>query len=221
MIVFPTSDILSGSLVLLYSAIIIHCDLGAQVKTICHITQRSMCSVSVAHIGNMKQTVLKAVISVNVYFFHPSLRAKYGTSDLKNALHGSESFDAAVREITFMFPNSKYNTHTYCCSWIYVLSYALIMYHPFSLCSYNGALSLKRSNARIPEQIYKPNFARWTRRGVQAQATKSLRRFSILSIYNSCRCTVMILPCYLLLLNVAVTIQVPNADSIILHFIFE
>ncbi|XP_004073370.1 nucleoside diphosphate kinase homolog 5 isoform X1 [Oryzias latipes] len=34
------------------------------------------------------------------------LRAKYGTSDLKNALHGSESFQEAVREIKFMFPNS-------------------------------------------------------------------------------------------------------------------
>ncbi|XP_062249155.1 nucleoside diphosphate kinase homolog 5 isoform X1 [Platichthys flesus] len=38
---------------------------------------------------------------------HPeSLRAKYGTCDLKNALHGSESFYAAEREIKFMFPNS-------------------------------------------------------------------------------------------------------------------
>uniref|UniRef100_UPI0037E9B8D1 nucleoside diphosphate kinase homolog 5 n=1 Tax=Semicossyphus pulcher TaxID=241346 RepID=UPI0037E9B8D1 len=38
---------------------------------------------------------------------HPEcLRAKYGTSDLKNALHGSESFHAAEREIKFMFPNS-------------------------------------------------------------------------------------------------------------------
>ncbi|XP_058505145.1 nucleoside diphosphate kinase homolog 5-like [Solea solea] len=34
------------------------------------------------------------------------LRAKYGTSDLKNALHGSKSFHAAEREIKFMFPNS-------------------------------------------------------------------------------------------------------------------
>ncbi|XP_034453858.1 nucleoside diphosphate kinase homolog 5 [Hippoglossus hippoglossus] len=38
---------------------------------------------------------------------HPEcLRAKYGTCDLKNALHGSESFHAAEREIKFMFPNS-------------------------------------------------------------------------------------------------------------------
>uniref|UniRef100_A0A672I635 Nucleoside diphosphate kinase B n=1 Tax=Salarias fasciatus TaxID=181472 RepID=A0A672I635_SALFA len=38
---------------------------------------------------------------------HPDcLRAKYGSSDLKNAVHGSESLDAAVREIKFMFPTS-------------------------------------------------------------------------------------------------------------------
>uniref|UniRef100_A0A3P8W6R4 Nucleoside diphosphate kinase B n=1 Tax=Cynoglossus semilaevis TaxID=244447 RepID=A0A3P8W6R4_CYNSE len=33
-------------------------------------------------------------------------RAKYGTSELKNAFHGSDSFPAAEREIKFMFPNS-------------------------------------------------------------------------------------------------------------------
>ncbi|KAI1898436.1 hypothetical protein AGOR_G00072310 [Albula goreensis] len=38
---------------------------------------------------------------------HPKcLRAKYGTSDLKNAVHGSDSFSAAEREIKFMFPSS-------------------------------------------------------------------------------------------------------------------
>uniref|UniRef100_H2RMP2 Nucleoside diphosphate kinase B n=1 Tax=Takifugu rubripes TaxID=31033 RepID=H2RMP2_TAKRU len=38
---------------------------------------------------------------------HPdSLRAKYGTSELQNALHGSESLAAAVKEIRFMFPNT-------------------------------------------------------------------------------------------------------------------
>ncbi|PWA23435.1 hypothetical protein CCH79_00006034, partial [Gambusia affinis] len=38
---------------------------------------------------------------------HPdSLRATYGTSDLKNALHGSDTFLTAVREIRFMFPNT-------------------------------------------------------------------------------------------------------------------
>jgi hypothetical protein len=36
-----------------------------------------------------------------------SLRAKYGTSDLRNALHGSESMTAAQKEIKFMFPDCK------------------------------------------------------------------------------------------------------------------
>ncbi|KAF6716175.1 Nucleoside diphosphate kinase-like protein 5 [Oryzias melastigma] len=44
------------------------------------------------------------------------LRAKYGTSDLKSALHASESFQEAVREIKFMFPNCKLLFfYTYCC----------------------------------------------------------------------------------------------------------
>ncbi|XP_077182826.1 nucleoside diphosphate kinase homolog 5 isoform X1 [Paroedura picta] len=33
-----------------------------------------------------------------------SLRAIYGTDDLRNALHGSSSFSSAEREIRFMFP---------------------------------------------------------------------------------------------------------------------
>ncbi|XP_077589527.1 nucleoside diphosphate kinase homolog 5-like isoform X2 [Stigmatopora nigra] len=38
---------------------------------------------------------------------HPDcLRARYGTSELENALHGSESFHVAEREIKFMFPNT-------------------------------------------------------------------------------------------------------------------
>ncbi|KAM8908705.1 nucleoside diphosphate kinase homolog 5 isoform 2-T2 [Spinachia spinachia] len=38
---------------------------------------------------------------------HPGcLRAKYGSSQLKNALHGSASFHAAEKEIKFMFSNS-------------------------------------------------------------------------------------------------------------------
>lgn len=47
---------------------------------------------------------------MDLFFFFFSLRAKYGTSDLKNALHGSESLYAAEREIKFMFPNCRYNT---------------------------------------------------------------------------------------------------------------
>lgn len=42
-----------------------------------------------------------------LYLYIFSLRAKYGTSDLQNALHGSESLPASVSEIKFMFPNSK------------------------------------------------------------------------------------------------------------------
>ncbi|XP_060783158.1 nucleoside diphosphate kinase homolog 5 [Neoarius graeffei] len=38
---------------------------------------------------------------------HPDcLRAQFGTSDLRNAVHGSETFSAAERELKFMFPNS-------------------------------------------------------------------------------------------------------------------
>lgn len=48
----------------------------------------------------------------NLFFlFFSSLRAKYGTSELQNALHGSASVDAAVREIKFMFPNCKWSSH--------------------------------------------------------------------------------------------------------------
>ncbi|XP_041069631.1 nucleoside diphosphate kinase homolog 5-like [Carcharodon carcharias] len=37
---------------------------------------------------------------------HPkSLRAIYGTDKIKNALHGSDCFNTAEREINFMFPN--------------------------------------------------------------------------------------------------------------------
>ncbi|XP_062045933.1 nucleoside diphosphate kinase homolog 5 [Lepus europaeus] len=39
---------------------------------------------------------------------HPdSLRAIYGTDDLRNALHGSNDFAAAEREIRFMFPKGS------------------------------------------------------------------------------------------------------------------
>jgi len=35
-----------------------------------------------------------------------SLRAIYGTDDQRNALHGSDSFSSAEREIRFFFPDS-------------------------------------------------------------------------------------------------------------------
>lgn len=37
-----------------------------------------------------------------------SLRAKYGTDQTRNAVHGSDSYFSAEREIKFMFPDSKY-----------------------------------------------------------------------------------------------------------------
>lgn len=36
-----------------------------------------------------------------------SLRAIYGTDDLRNAVHGSLRFSSAEREIRFMFPEGK------------------------------------------------------------------------------------------------------------------
>nr|XP_020478160.1 nucleoside diphosphate kinase homolog 5 isoform X2 [Monopterus albus] len=53
------------------------------------------------------KSIIGPVNSTKARESHPEcLRAKYGTSDLKNALHGSDSFHAAEREIKFMFPNS-------------------------------------------------------------------------------------------------------------------
>lgn len=37
-----------------------------------------------------------------------SLRAIYGTDDQRNALHGSDSYSSAEREIRFFFPDSKH-----------------------------------------------------------------------------------------------------------------
>ncbi|XP_074530723.1 nucleoside diphosphate kinase homolog 5 [Halichoeres trimaculatus] len=53
------------------------------------------------------KSIIGPVNSIKARETHPDcLRAKYGTSDLKNALHGSESCHAAEREIKFVFPNS-------------------------------------------------------------------------------------------------------------------
>lgn len=124
-----------------------------------------------------------------MYFF-PSLRAKYGTSDLKNALHGSESFHAAEREIKFMFPNSKcvlLHLHILCVVLNNTYDSAP---HMLSLCSCNRTLSPKRSNRRIPEQICKPNSTTWTHWALQAQATQPL-----------CKYYLLLLSCCLLMLS--------------------
>uniref|UniRef100_A0A8D3C499 Nucleoside diphosphate kinase B n=1 Tax=Scophthalmus maximus TaxID=52904 RepID=A0A8D3C499_SCOMX len=55
------------------------------------------------------KTLIGPVLSNKTRETHPEcLRAKYGTSELQNALHGSESFRAAEREIKFIFPNSDW-----------------------------------------------------------------------------------------------------------------
>lgn len=40
-----------------------------------------------------------------------SLRARYGTDQTQNALHGSDSYLAAEREIRFMFPEGEWLLH--------------------------------------------------------------------------------------------------------------
>uniref|UniRef100_A0A3Q4GZJ8 Nucleoside diphosphate kinase B n=2 Tax=Neolamprologus brichardi TaxID=32507 RepID=A0A3Q4GZJ8_NEOBR len=61
------------------------------------------CNNAIAH----WKSIIGPVNSAKARETHPEcLRAKYGTSELQNALHGSDSFQAAVREIKFMFPNS-------------------------------------------------------------------------------------------------------------------
>ncbi|XP_029515408.1 nucleoside diphosphate kinase homolog 5 isoform X1 [Oncorhynchus nerka] len=53
------------------------------------------------------RTIIGPVNCTKARETHPEcLRAKYGTSDLRNAVHGSDSFSSAEREIKFMFPNS-------------------------------------------------------------------------------------------------------------------
>ncbi|XP_028271270.1 nucleoside diphosphate kinase homolog 5 [Parambassis ranga] len=53
------------------------------------------------------KSIIGPVNSTKARESHPEcLRAKYGTSHLKNAVHGSETFYAAVKEIKFMFPDS-------------------------------------------------------------------------------------------------------------------
>ncbi|XP_051513627.1 nucleoside diphosphate kinase homolog 5 [Myxocyprinus asiaticus] len=53
------------------------------------------------------KAIMGPVNSIKARETHPDcLRARFGTCDLRNAVHGSESFSAAEREIRFFFPNS-------------------------------------------------------------------------------------------------------------------
>ncbi|CAM4616945.1 unnamed protein product [Leuciscus chuanchicus] len=53
------------------------------------------------------KAIMGPVSSIKARETHPDcLRARLGTCDLRNAVHGSDSFSAAEKEIRFMFPNS-------------------------------------------------------------------------------------------------------------------
>ncbi|XP_051505301.1 nucleoside diphosphate kinase homolog 5-like isoform X2 [Myxocyprinus asiaticus] len=53
------------------------------------------------------KSIMGPVSSIKARETHPDcLRARFGTCDLRNAVHGSESSFAAEREIRFIFPNS-------------------------------------------------------------------------------------------------------------------
>ncbi|XP_026186944.1 nucleoside diphosphate kinase homolog 5 isoform X1 [Mastacembelus armatus] len=66
------------------------------------------------------KSIIGPVNSTKAREIHPKcLRAKYGTSDLENAVHGSESFNAAEREIKFMFPNCKQCIQLHKLLWIF------------------------------------------------------------------------------------------------------
>lgn len=97
---------------------------------------------------------------------------------------------------------SNAHTHTYGCLYRNVaLNTNNSVSHMLSLCSYNRALSLKRSNRRIPEQVCKPNSATRTHWALQAQATQPLCKYSMLSIWRYAGAHIYSLAIYLLLLN--------------------
>ncbi|KAL0974007.1 hypothetical protein UPYG_G00214190 [Umbra pygmaea] len=57
-------------------------------------------------IGHWK-TLIGPEDSIKAKETHPEcLRAKFGTSVLKNAVHGSDSFSSAERELKYIFPNT-------------------------------------------------------------------------------------------------------------------
>ena len=41
------------------------------------------------------------------FLFFDSIRALYGTDNQRNAVHGSDSIEAALREIHFFFPDGQ------------------------------------------------------------------------------------------------------------------
>lgn len=73
------------------------------------------------------------------------------------------------------------------------------------LWSCNRALSYKRGNWRIPEQIREPNFAMWTHWALQAQTSQPLCKYSVLSICGYTGGQMHLLASYLSPLNVTIT----------------
>lgn len=105
-----------------------------------------------------------------------SLRAKYGSSELKNALHGSASFHAAEREIKFMFPNCKQRPEPH--SLLTQKRLTTDAPHMLFLCSVNWAPSHKGSQRSVPEQVCKPNSGTWTYWALQEQAPQPLCEYT-------------------------------------------
>lgn len=105
------------------------------------------------------------------------------------------------------------NTHTYgCLCRNVVLNTHDYVPHMLSLCSCNRALSLKRSDWRIPEQVCKPNSATWTHWGLQAQATQSLCKYSVINIWSYTGGQIYSLASYLLPMNITVTVSVAGVE---------
>ena len=118
-----------------------------------------------------------------------SLRAKYGTSDLRNALHGSESMPAAQREIKYMFPDCKSFTQhvsSFKMATGQTLNQPICVTTPTNLSvlpSLPSALSPSscvwadshgRSSKRILVQIREPHSDHWTHWALQTEAARTL-----------------------------------------------
>ncbi|KAG7250701.1 hypothetical protein CRUP_000192 [Coryphaenoides rupestris] len=72
------------------------------------MTSGPVVALELAH-GHDAVSRWKAMVgpASNARATHPQcLRAQYGTCDLRNALHASESLSAAQRELKYIFPNS-------------------------------------------------------------------------------------------------------------------
>ena len=67
-----------------------------------------------------------------------SLRAHYGTDQTRNAVHGSDSYYGAEREIRFMFPGSKSPQTSHYCTTQFHTELNLEMLQQWNLQNNNG-----------------------------------------------------------------------------------